>query len=207
MDADLLMRRSIHGVGEQSSPCLTGRFGRCVFVGEHTEMARRPVHPNLSSPFPEFLVPVDASVRGRCSTMGAAILVAGATFARDDAQIGSAIIELVPVDVVALALIVVGHVEQLTMKADGHHAAVNLLASDSVPVLGMPAPLVRPRSIRAINNGMRDHAATGGQRNQRGIIDLHRSSPSVGVTPPDVASIAGASCCSNYTPYQIGGAA
>jgi hypothetical protein len=195
---------SVERIRQQSGTSCACGFGSSVLVSEKPEFMCPSVDfdPGYPPLFP--LIPVTPSVRRRSSITGQIVSILTHW---KNAKVPPSVIESIPVLVIAGASVSKIKSQQRAMQIDGVRAGSAVVASVGVSMTNIeaPSPLVDPLGIGGVNECVRSNAAVSGAERYAdgGIIDAHRWLTPSGVTPPDVASIAGVSCV-NYTTREGG---
>jgi hypothetical protein len=187
---------SVHGVRHESSSRCAGGFGSGLFIHEEAQMRGLIADPDSRLPLPLALMPRHTTVRRRCACIARNVLLVSALQQRS--KVGSTAVQLVAINVVTFNTVALGKTKQFSMQIEGL-APTGPLTTRSVPISKRPAPLVDPLGVSGIDDGMRsDRSIAGTERDQNGILIVHRITP--GAAPLAVSSGFGAPLrCLKYT--------
>lgn len=187
---------SVDSVRHQSHTGLQCYLSRRFFAEEDPEIMAFPVHRGMSDPFLIGFVPVHPSVLRCRSTAISTVLAVPAR--PHGSQIGSTVVQFDAITMVPLPSVATAEAEQLAVQRNRVSRPRRAVRRNGIPVfVEVPAPLVHPRCVGGINNGMRDDGAIfGAKGDTNGILRLHRTS--FRCHPPDATNVAGAYCV-NYT--------
>ena len=193
--------RSINRARENPGAKYSGSLTRRMLINEVPGVVGLPSVLDSGAPSAFLGVPPDSTIGRFCLLVGR--LVLNVFSLGHDAQIGTATIERISVDMISDTEIARFEIQDHAVQVDG--GAFTRRKSDASRCVFTtsayrPAPLVDPRSISSINDSVcSDAAISGAERDQDGILGLHREASLPGVTPPAGNNCAGASCCLNYT--------
>lgn len=180
----------------------TGRFGsvsRFSFRLEPSDMQSFAIDMDRSCPLPLPSVPVNAAISRRAALQSWNVLHVASM--RYDAQISSTIVETAAVDMVNLG--------PVPPRREPHKESVhqdgNLPGAFMDRSVGVSETVKSPYvggdqiSVSGVNEGVRSNAAiSGAERDEDGILRLHRTLQRSGARPLPVSSRSGL-CCVNYT--------
>lgn len=155
------MTQLIGGVGHVTGAGRARRFGCFDFIVKAAQVDDTPTYVDLGTPLPRRFVPGDASVRRRRSIRAASVL--SITNPRHGSQIGAAVVEFVPVDVVDVEDVSWFEPKQLAMHLDDQGALVSPSnRPDRIAFSDVPTPRGDERCVSSIDQGIRSDGHVGG---------------------------------------------
>lgn len=206
---------SVNGKWQKALPSIDGSLSCLLLIAESSQVHVSSVDLNLRSPFSLAFIPGDSSVLRRRSSDTRYVVTVPPL--RENSQIGSSIVETVPVDVVNIST----HVVRSESYQDLMQVEPTLgFASRAIPAgvtsllwaiapggMQMPSPLIHKAGVGLIHDSVcADRAVSAVERNAHGtlrgaIIPVHRTPPTSGARPLQCATTVGAS---SRQLYQIG---
>lgn len=120
----------VNGVWEQAQPGSLSCFGGFLFIGEEADVVIGAMRPEIGLPFTASLAPINAPI-GRTSAPTRYVLTVASPCSCS--EIVSAIVETVPVDMVAFKAIVVSQSKNFSVQEYSRVRAARSIATAQIP--------------------------------------------------------------------------